>query len=103
MFYINKVKTIPLDIENYIAASSLAYWAMDDGSKAGSGFHYNTQGLTIEEVTMLSNILLNKFKLINTIQKHRNGYRIYISSKSMDNFRALVTPYFHSSMMYKLN
>lgn len=52
MFYINFVKIISLDIKNHITANSLAYWVMDDGSKVGSKFHYNTQDLTIKEVVM---------------------------------------------------
>lgn len=76
---------------------------MDDGGKAGSGFHYNTQSFSLSEVQMLSSVLLNKFGLINTIQSHKNGYRVYITSKSMDNFRNLVKPHFHASMWYKLD
>lgn len=76
---------------------------MDDGGKAGSGFHYYTHSFSLKEVEMLSGILLNKFGLINTIQSNKNGYRIYISSKSIHTFRTLVEPHFHSSMLYKLD
>lgn len=51
---------------------------MDDGSKQGTGFHLNTQNYTLEQVELLSKVLLNKFNLKNTIQSHKNGYRIYI-------------------------
>jgi len=101
LFYINGVKIIPLNIKSHITPISLAFWAMDDGSKAGSGFHFNS--FILKEVKLLSDILLNKYNLINTIQSHKNGYRLYISSKSMELFKTLVKPYFHSSMMYKLD
>lgn len=76
---------------------------MDDGSKSGSGFHLNTQAFTLEEVKLLSNILMDKFGLVNTIQSHKNGYRIYILSKSMEMFRLLVKPHFHTPKACKLS
>lgn len=53
---------------------------MDNGNKQGSGFHLNTQAFTLEKVQLLSNVLINKFEIHNTIQHHKNGYRIYILS-----------------------
>lgn len=47
--------------------------------------------------------LKDKFSLDCTIREHNpNQYRIYIRVKSMDKFCSLVRPYFHTSMMYKL-
>jgi hypothetical protein len=74
-----------------------------DGSKAYPGFHFYTYGFTIDEVNLLSSVLLNKFNLINTVQIKKRGPILYIFSKSMDLFRTLVKPYFHESMLYKLN
>lgn len=76
---------------------------MDDGHKADYGFILNTYSFTIDEVNMLSTVLLNNFNLKITIQIKKNGPVLYISSKSMDLFRTLVRPYFHNSMLYKLN
>jgi hypothetical protein len=103
LFYNNGTKIVPLNIEDLITSVCLAYWAMDDGGKAGSGFHYNTHSFSLSEVQMLSSALLNKFGLINTIQSSKNGHRIYITSKSMNNFRTLVKPHFQASMLYKLD
>ena len=103
LFYdINKTKIIPVNISDFITPVSLAYWAMDDGSKQAKGFHLNTQNYTLEGVKILSEVLLTKFNLDNSIQSHKNGYRIYIKVNSKDNFVNLVRPYFHSSMLYKL-
>lgn len=81
---------------------SLAFWAMDDGSKQGSGFLYNTHSFSETEVKLLINILQTKFNLSCTIQSHMGHYRIYIRSNSMVAFRNLVQSHFHSSMLYKL-
>lgn len=51
---------------------------MDDGNKQGSGFHFNTQGFSLEEVQLLSNILISKFELENTTHPRRGASRIYI-------------------------
>lgn len=102
LFYVNKVKIVPINIEEILTPVSLAYWAMDDGSKQGKGFHLNTYNYTLEEVQLLSKVLLTKFNLNNSIHSHKNGHRIYIKSNSMNTFKSLVFPYFHSSMLYKL-
>jgi hypothetical protein len=72
LFYVNKVKIVPrgpgigldsrtLNIEELLTPVSLAYWAMDDGSKQNKGFHFNTHGYKLEQVELLSKALLNKF------------------------------------------
>jgi hypothetical protein len=103
LFYQDGRKIVPRHAGHRLTSVGLAYWAMDDGNKQGSGFHLNTQAFTLEEVELLSNVLINKFGIQNTIQHHKNGYRIYILSKSMESFKFLVKPYFHNSMIYKLN
>lgn len=51
------------------------------------------------------NVLIIRYGLNCTLQKKKkrdNQYRIYIISSSMPLLRSIVTPYIHSSMMYKL-
>lgn len=103
-FYPNGKKIIPINIEKLLTPIGLAYWAQDDGCKLGKGFKISTNSYTKEGVLLLVNALKNKFDLNCTI--HNSGkdqHPIYIKSDSMDKFRSLVTPYFHSSMLYKLN
>lgn len=102
-FYDNKIKIIPIDILYYLTPRSLAYWAMDDGSKAKSGFYLHTKAFNIEQVYKLVAILHYNFDLDCTVQLHDNKYPvIYIKTKSMNKFKALVTPYFHNELKYKL-
>jgi hypothetical protein len=103
LFYLNSKKIVPLNITDIFTSISLSYWAMDDGGKAGSGFHFYTHSFSLNEVKILSNMLTNKFNLKNSIQSNKNGYRIYIWSKSMELFKSLVESNFHSSMLYKLS
>lgn len=102
LFYSTGKKIVPLNIGEFLTPMGLAYWAMDDGNKQGSGFHLNTHGFTQEEVNLLSKVLLEKFNLINSIQYHNNGYRIYIFTESINKFRILVIEHFHESIKYKL-
>ena len=49
------------------------------------------------------NVLISRYDINCTLQEKRdNQYRIYINSKSMPLLRSIVSPYMHSSMMYKL-
>ena len=81
---------------------SLAYWAMDDGSISGKGFHFNTYGFSLEEVELLFKVFNDKFGIFTSLHSHNGKYRIYIKAQSMKLFKSLVKPYFHSSMLYKL-
>lgn len=104
LFYLNGNKIIPANLGELLTARSLAYWAMDDGNKTGTGFRLNTQSFTKDENLFLMKILKDNFNLDCTLNIHsKNLYRIYITTKSMPKFKDLVSPYFHESMMYKLN
>ena len=46
LFYVDKVKKIPENIGELLTPIGLAYWAMDDGTKSGSGFHFCTHSFT---------------------------------------------------------
>lgn len=98
------VKTINLDIINYLDRIALAYWAIDDGAATtkGSGFYLHTKSFTFQEVYKLRRILHYNFNLYCTVQNHTNIPVIYITSASIKNFTKLVKPYFHSSIIYKL-
>jgi LAGLIDADG DNA endonuclease family len=100
LFYLNGKKMIPLNIEELLTPRSLAYWAMDDGSKIIYGFYLHTPSYSIEEIEILINALYNKFDITSSLQKSENI--IYIKAKSMGRFKELVTPHFHKSMLYKL-
>ena len=103
LFYVEGVKTIPLNIGELLTPVSLAYWAMDDGNKKENGFHLNTDSYTLSEIELLIKVLKQNFDLnCSYHEKGKYSYRIYIKINSMDKFRSLVTPYFHESMMYKL-
>jgi hypothetical protein len=104
LFYVNGVKVIPLNLGELLTPIGLAYWAMDDGAKTGTGFRLNTQSYSKDENLFLIKVLKDNFDLNCTLHIHsKDLYRIYISSKSMNKFRNLVSPYFHDSMLYKLN
>lgn len=106
LFYLEG-KNIPKNIGELLTPIGLAYWAMDDGNKKGNNnFIFNTNSYTLDEIELLKSVLLNKFNLDCSIQKHnkdKEQYRIYIKSKSILCFKKLVNPYFHDSMLYKLD
>lgn len=103
LFYVNGVKIVPLNIGELLTPEGLAYWAMDDGCKKGKNFYLSTDSYTLSEVELLIKVLQENFDLNCTYHmRSKDRYRIYIRTDSMDKFRSLVTPHFHSSMMYKL-
>lgn len=97
-----RIKVISPDLLFYIDDIALAYWAMDDGAKAQSGFYFHTKAYTFYEAYLLAGILHYNFNLICSVQNHGNTPVINIRAESMPLFRKLVLPHFHPSMTYKL-
>jgi hypothetical protein len=53
LFFLNNSKRVPLNIDTFVTPSALAYWAIDDGGKLGSGFQLATHALSKDEVDLL--------------------------------------------------
>lgn len=105
MFYIKQKKVIPKNIEQLLTPISLAVWFMGDGSiksKECNGRILNTHGFTEPEVAQLSQILNDKFKLLTSIRRQKDGLQIYISAKSAGALIKLISPYLLPYFTYKL-
>lgn len=98
---VNDKKTITKEWVNLLTERSIAYWFMDDGSK---DCIFATNCFSFNEVKLLSETLLNKFKLKNEIKKifNKEQYIIHISVESQKRFNDLIRPYIVESMKYKL-
>jgi predicted thioredoxin/glutaredoxin len=103
IFYLNKKKIVPSNIEDLLTAKALAYWAMIDGVLDRSGFILYTNNLTLDEVKLLIKVLKKKFDLNCSIHNRKNSgkvkksYLIYIKADSWLKFKQLVEPHFFSS------
>lgn len=106
MFYKEKVKIVPSNIEELLTARGLAYWYMDDGGADRSGYVYYTNNFTKEEVELLVRVLKNKFSLDCSIHtrndKVNKPYMIYIRANSWNRFKSLIEPYVIPHFAYKL-
>jgi hypothetical protein len=104
MFYTEKNKTVPANIGEFLTVRSLAFWSMDDGClhSTGYGFYLCTHSFTKDEVLLLCSVLQDKFGLVSSIHLERGKPKIDIKARSLNSFRSLVRPYFHESMLYKL-
>ena len=105
LFYKNRVKIIPKNIESLLTPLSLAVWYMDDGSIKSNrhkGMFLNTQSFSPLEVKKLQRILKKQFLTETITRKDKNGLQIYILGKSAENFIRLIRSYIIPSMEYKI-
>jgi len=99
LFYPNGVKIVPQNIYELLTPIALAHLIMGDGSVERHGLIICTDSYSIEDVIRLMNVLIIRYRLECTLRvRRKNQYRIYIRQSSM----SIVTPYFHSSMLYKI-
>ncbi len=79
---------------------------MDDGSRKSSqcrGLYLNTQSFTIAEVDLLRCVLHRDVGVVTSVRKQADGLQIYIPSRSVAEFAAVIAGYMLPSMMYKLS
>jgi LAGLIDADG DNA endonuclease family len=61
-----------------------------------------TDSFSLQDVNLLIDVLNRRYGLDCIIRKHGEYTRIYIRNGSMPLLRSIVTPYFHESMLYKI-
>lgn len=104
-FYKEKKKVVPKQLFRWLTNRSFAYWYMDDGSiksKESKGLVLNTQAFTLQEVETLCRIIGKKFGFQAKPRRQLEGYQVYISGRSYNDFVKSVVPFVHPSMMYKI-
>jgi hypothetical protein len=107
LFYPNGVKIIPNNIYELLTPVALAHMIMGDGTARKYGLEICTNSYSIEDVVRLMNVLMIRYRLECTIrlkkrQNNKIEYMIYISQGSMPLLLNIVSPFMHSSMLYKL-
>lgn len=98
-------KCVPKLIHRFLAARSVAYWFMDDGSiksRESKGVILNTHGFVKNDVGLLIGALRSRFGLEADLRRQKDGLQIYVSGKSFERFREIVDPYVVASMRYKI-
>src|SRR5690606_602626 len=90
-------------IYDLLTPIALAHLIMGDGSVQRSGLIICTDSYTLVDVVRLINVLIVKYSLdCITRTRRENQHRIYIGQDSMSLLVKIVSPYMHSSMLYKL-
>lgn len=103
LFYINKIKVIPIEIYDLLCPVALAYWIMGDGTgNAFKGLYLCTDSFSTIDIVRLMNVLIIRYDITSKIHNVGGKQRIYIPSKESKKLLTLVGPHMHPSMMYKL-
>ncbi len=98
-------KVVPTNLSDLLTPVGLAYWFMDDGSRAGKSkaLYLSTESFTLKENRFLIEILELNFFLECKIHKSIPGkYKIYIPSKSRDLFVSIIMPHLLPHFYYKI-
>jgi len=99
-------KVVPSNLFDLLTAKGLAYWVMDDGSRAGKskGIYLSTESFTLNDNSFLIEVLEYNFGLNCRIHKSIPGkYKIYIQSKSRDKLVSLIMPHLLPHFYYKID
>lgn len=102
VFYPKGIKVVPKCIAEYLTPLALAVWIMDDGGIHNKGMMLSIYCFSHEDITLLCDVLREKYQLKTTIHNRKAGSIIYVWPESMDQLRSIVLPYMVSSMCYKV-
>jgi hypothetical protein len=104
LFYPNGLKLVPAIVADLLTPLSLAYWIADDGnfSKTGRNVTLSTYSFLEQDVKLLARILTDKFNLKTSIYKHKDGFIISISVKSLPTLQNLLVDAMPPMMKYKI-
>lgn len=104
-FYNGQEKKVPKLIHKWLTGIAIAYWYMDDGAQKWKGkslgVRFCTDNFLKSDVQLLATVLNTKFKLTTSLQKKKNGWRLYISSYSYQILKDLIFDNIQLSMRYK--
>ena len=108
LFYKDKIKFVPLNIQDLLTPRGLAHLIMGDGFLHQNGVVIIcTESFTKEGLELLIVALESKFGIKASLNKRTSSsgteaFRIRISKESMAKLITLVRPYFIPEMLYKL-
>ena len=103
LFYPQGKKIVPKNIEKYLDPLGFAVWIMDDGSFNRGMYDISTYSFTETEITLLLQVLKNKFGLVGNYFNDRDiGFRMYFPKSQTIKISSLISPYVIQTMKYKL-
>ena len=104
LFYKERVKVIPRNLNTLLTSRGLAYWICDDGGKSvHNQTILHTRSFTKKDVEYIQTVLNKNFELRTRLEeKKQDQWVIYIPVRQKIKLIDIVGPYMHKSMMYKL-
>lgn len=104
LFYVGGRKVVPQNIGDLLTPLGLAFWLADDGTfdKINKSVKLCTHSFSSDEVQLLVSVLTDKFGIKCTINSHKGGSIIRISSKSLADLQNLLKNIMPPMMLYKI-
>lgn len=83
----------------------LAIWFMDDGSKFSkdNGARFHTESFSEDSVYLLSEMLINKFKIECKVLNYKDYFYISLSKSGYTTLCEIIAPYVHEELSYKIH
>ncbi len=103
-FYVNGIKIIPEDIENFLDPLAFAVWVMDDGSRNRDRVDISTYSFKLKGIYLLQKAIYNRFSLKSNYYKDRDkGLRLYFSKAETQKLVRIISDFIIPSLRYKIS
>ena len=102
LFYVNKIKSIPINIYELLTPVSLAFWVID-GYKYNAGVALATNSFSVEENELLIDALNKNFGFNSWIIDDHGKPSIYIPKQNLIQLQNLISKHIHYTILYKIH
>ena len=101
--YNENTKVITEEIFNDLTVAGLTLWYLDDGycNIKRRNYYLSTCNFSLDEHHLMREMLRKKFNVYTSIVKNGKYYKLYIVSKSIDQFEKLLRNFIPECMLYK--
>jgi len=101
------VKGVPNNIADILTARAFAYFLCGDSSyhQVWGYMYLYTNSFTLDEVKLIIKALKSNFGIdssVNTANKLKEQYRVYIPKRMVPVVQSVVKPYIHPSFLYRI-
>ena len=102
-FYVDGVKIIPKDIDNFLDSLAFAVWIMDDGSLNQDRLDISTYSFKLKEIWLLQKAIFKRFSLECNYYKDRDkGYRMYFRKNETQKLVPIISSFIIPNLRYKI-
>lgn len=102
LFYFDRKKVVPANIESLLTEQALAVWIMSNGGKSADRLKISSKRLSQTESLFIQKAFSRRFSLEPIIKRDKGNFLLHFKEQDILTLFEIVKPHLLSCMYYKL-